>query len=63
MEMLNTFLPRELRRRNVNMQQIRLQQDGATAHTARASMQVVREMFPQHAIFPFWLYSLTASLP
>ena len=26
------------------------QHDGATAHTARASMSVLREMFPQHVI-------------
>jgi hypothetical protein len=49
-EMLNTFLLRQLRRHNVNMQQIWFQQEGATAHTARASMQVARDMFPQHVI-------------
>jgi hypothetical protein len=51
--MLNTFLFQELRRRNVNMQQIGFQQDGATAHTARLSMQVVRDMFTQHVISRF----------
>jgi hypothetical protein len=35
------------------MQQIWFQQDGASAHTARASMQVVRNMFPQHVISHF----------
>jgi hypothetical protein len=49
-EMLNAFLLRELRRRNVNMQKIWFQQDSATAHTARPSMEVVRDMFPQHVI-------------
>jgi hypothetical protein len=43
-EMLNTFLLRELGRPNVNMQQIWFQQDGTTAHTARASVRVVRDM-------------------
>jgi hypothetical protein len=43
-EMLNTFPLWELRRRDVNMQQIWFQRDGATAHTARASMRVVRDM-------------------
>jgi hypothetical protein len=52
-EMLDTFLLQELCRRNVNMQHIWFQQDDATAHTARASMQVVRDMFPQHVIFHF----------
>ena len=28
-------------------------QDGATAHTARASMTVVRQMFPQHVVSRF----------
>jgi hypothetical protein len=50
--MLNTFLLRELHRHKVNMQQISFQQ-GVTAHTARASMQVVRDMFPQHVISRF----------
>lgn len=29
------------------------EQDGATAHTARASMEVVRELFPEKVIFRF----------
>jgi hypothetical protein len=29
---------------------VRFKQDGATAHTARASLSVLREMFPQHVI-------------
>jgi hypothetical protein len=51
-KMLNTFLL-QLRRRNVNMQQIWFQQDGATTHKARASMQVIRDMFPEHVISNF----------
>jgi hypothetical protein len=52
-KMLNPFLLRELCRRSINMQQIWFQQDGATAHMARASMQVVRDMFLQHVISRF----------
>ena len=44
----NCFLP-ELRRREIN----RFQQDGATAHTARASMTAVRAAFPTHVISRF----------
>jgi len=32
------------------MEKVWLKQDGATAHTARASMQVLREMFPGRLI-------------
>jgi hypothetical protein len=32
------------------LENVWFQQDGATAHTARASMQVSREMFPGHLI-------------
>lgn len=35
------------------MRQMWFQQDGATAHTATASMLVVRGMFPQHVISRF----------
>ncbi|CAI6356266.1 unnamed protein product [Macrosiphum euphorbiae] len=49
-EMLNNFLRPELERRQVDMREIWFQQDGATAHTARASMEVVRQMFPGHVI-------------
>jgi len=37
----------------VNMEEMLFQQDGATAHTARASMTVVRQMFPQHVVTRF----------
>ena len=52
-EMLNNFLRPELERRQVNMRDIWFQQDGATAHTARASMEVIRQMFPGHVISRF----------
>jgi len=37
----------------VNMEEMWFQQDGATAHTARASITVVRQMFPQHVVSRF----------
>jgi hypothetical protein len=52
-EMLNNFLLPELHRRRVNMRQMWFQQYGATAHTERATMHVVRGMFPQHVISRF----------
>jgi len=52
-EMLNNFLRSELERRQVNIRDIWFQQNGATAHTARASMAVVRQMFPGHVISRF----------
>ena len=44
--MLNNFLRPELKRRGVNVREMWFQQDGATAHTTRASMEVARHMFP-----------------
>jgi hypothetical protein len=35
---------------SLSLSSVWFQQDGATAHTARASMSVLREMFPQHVI-------------
>jgi hypothetical protein len=43
--MLHNFLAPELNTRGINQQTLWFQQDGATAHTARASMAVVRECF------------------
>jgi len=40
-EMLRNFLCPQLRSLWVNMEEMWFQQDGATAHTARASMTVV----------------------
>jgi hypothetical protein len=49
-EMLHSFLEPELRCRGTDLCTIWFQQDGVTAHTASASMNVVPEMFPQHII-------------
>jgi hypothetical protein len=51
-EMLQKFL-----NTRTELSTIWFQQDGATAHTARASMEVSLEMFPQHVI------SLRGELP
>ena len=48
----NCFLS-ELRRRGINRVSMLFQQDGATAHTARASMTAVRAAFPNHVISRF----------
>jgi hypothetical protein len=48
--MLHNFLAPEINKRGINQQNMWFQQDGPTAHTARASMAVVREMFPGHII-------------
>jgi len=52
-EMLRKFLRPQLRSLRVNREEMWLQQDGATAHTARASMTVVRQLFPQHVVSRF----------
>jgi hypothetical protein len=43
----------QLRSLRVNMEEMLFQQDGATAHTARTSMTVIRQMFPQHVVSLF----------
>jgi len=48
--MLRNFCEPELLRRGTDLSSVWLQQDGATAHTGRASMSVLGEMFPQHVI-------------
>jgi len=58
--MLNTFLlPQMKRQRLHNMQNVYFQQDGATLHTARLSMDVVRHVsrkghftFRRHPVAP-----------
>jgi len=45
-DMINNFLEPELRSQRINNQNVWFQQDGATTHTARAAMAVVRAMFP-----------------
>jgi hypothetical protein len=49
-EMSRIVCEPELRRRAIDPPSVRLQQDGATGHTSRGSMSVLREMFPQHVI-------------
>jgi len=51
--MLHNFLRPQLRSLRVNMEEMWFQQDWATTHTARASMTVVRQMFPQHVVSRF----------
>lgn len=48
--MLTTFFLPELRRRNWNIQRLWFQQDGATSHTARVSMNTLRAAFPGRLI-------------
>jgi len=48
--MLRNFCEPELRRRGIDPSSVWFQQDGARAHTARASMSVLREIFPQNVI-------------
>jgi len=48
--MLSIFCEPELSGRGIDLSSVWFQQDGATAHTARASMSVLWEMFSQHVI-------------
>jgi hypothetical protein len=48
----NLFIP-ELQRRGIDRQLLWFQQDGATAHTARPSMTVLRRLFPYRLISRF----------
>ena len=52
-EMINSFFVPALRRRHITIQHVWFQQDGATAHTARASMAVLRPLFKDHLISRF----------
>jgi hypothetical protein len=56
-EILRNFFTPELSRHGIELLTIWFQQDDATALTERASMKVVREMFPEHVI------SLRGELP
>ena len=47
---LHNFCERELRRQGIDLSSVWFQQNGATAHTGRALMSVLWEMFPQHII-------------
>ena len=52
--MLNTFLHPQMKRQCLhNMQNVYFQQDGATPHTARLTMDVVRRMFPERVFSRF----------
>ena len=51
--MLESFFLPELRRRNWNMARAWFQQDGATAHTARLSMNTLRAAFPGRLLSRF----------
>jgi hypothetical protein len=48
--MLQNFLTPELSPHGTDLSTIWFQQDGASAHTATASMQVIQEMFPDHVM-------------
>lgn len=52
-EMITNFFSPELRRRRVPFRRVWFQQDGATAHTARATMNVIRPLFPGRLISRF----------
>jgi len=52
-EMLTQFFFPELQRRRVSIRKVWFQQDGATSHTARASMEVLRQKFPGRLISRF----------
>jgi hypothetical protein len=49
-ETLRNFLTRDLSPRGIELSTIWFQQDSATVHTARASMEIVREIFPKRII-------------
>ena len=51
--MLRNFLRPQLRSLRVNMEEMWFLQDKAAAHTARASMTVVLQMFPQYVVSRF----------
>ena len=48
--MLRYFCEPELHCHGIDLSSVWFQQDGATAHIARASMSVLWDMFPQHVI-------------
>jgi len=50
--MIRNFCEPELRRRGIDLSSAWFQQAGATAHTSRASVSVLREMFQQTRHFP-----------
>jgi hypothetical protein len=48
--MLRNFCETKSPRRGIDLSSAWFQPDGATAHTARASLSVLQKMFPQHVI-------------
>ena len=58
--MLHNFCEPELRRRGIDLSSVWFQQDGPTAHKARASMSVLREIFPQN-ISPWQRFSMAGT--
>ncbi|GFG31154.1 hypothetical protein Cfor_10734 [Coptotermes formosanus] len=50
-DMLCNFCEPELRRRGIDFSSVCFHQDGATAHTARTSMDFLREMFHSTKVF------------
>lgn len=52
-EMLNTFFVPELWRRWIAIWSVWFQQDGATSHTSRASVSVLRPLFPNRLVSRF----------
>lgn len=52
-EMLNTFLLPELRRRRIPARNVWFQQDGASSHTAHVTMNILRRVFPNRVVSRF----------
>jgi hypothetical protein len=61
-ELLREFLNDKLCWLRVDTRLVWFQQDGATAHTARNSMAVVRGVFLQHVISRFWRHWMASML-
>jgi hypothetical protein len=47
--MLRYFYEPDLRHREIDLTSVRFKQDGATARTARGSLNILTEMFSHHA--------------
>jgi transposase len=52
-DMINSFFVPELRNKEIDLENVYFQQDGATAHTSRATMAVLRSLFPGRIISRF----------
>lgn len=51
--MLNAFYRPQLEKHQINIENVDLQRDGAPAHSAEVSIEVVRNMFPGRIINRF----------